>query len=358
MKHLHSMFAAGICLAAILIVGRPAPVAAQAAAPAAVPAAPGAANDRLLESYVTDEYELTIRLNTRRILDSPELESIRSRVLGPQVTQMVDGVQQLTGINLLKDIDTVMLAGYFAPDKRDDGLVFLRGRWDENALILLFQMSPQYERIPAGKVTIHGFWREKEKDMRYVAFLDMGVAVIGKKEGVESLCKSLEDKSKLLTNAPGYAARLKEVPANALVGLVAVKPHQLPQDKPGRILMKNIRAASGYIDVNNGVQISLSLEMNDVQSMLQMKDIAQGILAVGQMIDDMPKIGDLAKKVQLGTKETCVTASMSMPVDELRETLAMLPPFKMLAGPPQESFRSGANPSSGSATKAKAPAGF
>ena len=345
MMYSRSVIFAGICLAAILIAGRP--TTAQAAA-----------NDRLLESYVSDEYELTVRVNTRRLLDAPELDPIRNRILGPQVVQMVDGVQQLTGINLLKDIDTLVFAGYFAPEKRDDGLVFLRGRWDENALILLFQMSPQYERIPAGKVTIHGFWREKEKDMRYVAFLDLGIAVIGKKDGVEALVKVVEDKSKQLTNVPGYAARLKDIPDDALVGLAAVKPRQLPQDKPGKILMKNTKAACAFLDLKDGLRLMVMLEMNDVQSMQNMKDIAQGILAVGQMIDDMPKIGELAKKVQLSSKETCVTATMSMPVDEARQTLAMIPALKMLAGPARDSAGSAADTTSGPATKSKAPAGF
>ena len=83
----------------------------------------------LLETHVPAGYDLTCYLNVRQMMDTPSLEPLRGLIINEPARTFIQNVQQMTGIDLFKDLNEFVMAGMLDPRARATGLSCCGGGW-------------------------------------------------------------------------------------------------------------------------------------------------------------------------------------------------------------------------------------
>lgn len=307
-----------------------------------------------LEEYVPAIYDLTVYVNVRQALDAEELGFLRERFLNEGVLAFVQVIQQNTGIDLLKDVDAVVIGGKFdkgkkgtnpgapanpgagpnakAGKKKNDSVVLIQGRLDESAVVQFFKMSPQFEEIPMGSKMMYGYWSKDDKEMRYFGFLKAGTFVMGPKDPVERTLLGSENlgEKRLAENA-AYLERVKKMNKKALAYVVAVAPPDAPANNPvGEMMLKSAKVFAISVDISNGVRVEANLDTLDSRTARLWREMTVGVLALAQMIEQIPQLGVMARRVVLMNRDASLTASLTMSLDEALELLSNNPQLRKI----------------------------
>lgn len=287
-----------------------------------------------LESLLPDGFEMTIRVNARQILDAPELQSLRERFLIQHLNRIAGPISAATQVDIRRDIDTIVLAGFFDQSRKADGIVLVKGFFDKNALIALVRTTPQYTEKQSGDFTIHGFFSQQDQDLRFALFPGNGTIAIGRQDQIERMAEALSGKSAKMQDSPAYAALLKTVPDDAVFAVVGAVPPAQNNDQFQKALMKDLGnfCLKGKLDKQLSVDLSLHLPTPETAALK--RQALEGILAVVQMMEDRPLLGNLAKAVKVSCKESDVIARAEFPYDTLGNMLALHPKFKQAEAAP------------------------
>ena len=278
-----------------------------------------------LESYVPAQYDLTIRVNVRKALSDPVLEPLRAMVMKPGTNQFVDGITSLTGVNLRTDVDTIVLAGYADKSRKKDGLLLCEGRFAKDSLVAFFKGLGQYEAIPQGNVTIHGYWSAQDNEVRYAAFLTDNVIVMGRREAVKSAVGVRDTVESRLAGNPAYASRLAAVPADALIALVALSPAGKAGAAKAEPLMRSIAAVRMSVAVDQQVHVAANFSMAGADVAKLAEQVVRGALALPQLVDPNAPVSKVAGRAHVATRGNDVGASVDVTVGEICAILAAHP---------------------------------
>lgn len=285
-----------------------------------------------LEFFVPAGFDLTVRVNVRQALDSQTLKPIRDRLINENVKPFIQLIQQITGIDLLKDVNAVVVAARFDDPNKEHNVVIVQGRLEEEAVLKFFQMSPKFEKIPLGNKTLYGHWSDDDKAMRYFGFLDKGVIAMGPRKSVENTLLSAGDASKgHMADNPLYKERLAAVSKHNLVRAVVLIPSNAPADNPvGEMLLKSARAVGAGVTLGSGIKIGVDLTALDARSARLWREMTEGGLALVQMLDQFPQFGVMARRVILMSRGSSVSASLAMSLDEAVDLLATNPKLRTI----------------------------
>lgn len=286
-----------------------------------------ASQARPLVDYVPADYDLTVQVDVRQCFEDPELAAVRERLMDPGVTAMLDAIDQMTGIDFRNDVDRVALAAYFDKSRESQNLFFMRGRWDEGALLsMLLEMPEYYEESYEGQ-TIFGFWAEDEARMRYVCFLEKDAMVLGGLEPVQSVTRAVENESMRFAADP--ACKTLQSDGKVSDPIVTVTGLSVPPDPNrdafGNALMAGVEGFRLNIAAGDAPEGKLTVLTSDGQTAALKAEALEGLLAVVQMIEEQPLLAKVATTVSVETDDSLVTAHSRMDWDQIYRLLAMHP---------------------------------
>lgn len=277
-----------------------------------------------LESYVPEGYDITIRVCVHKALTDPVLEPMRNILLPPQATTSFDVLTTLTGVNLRTDVDSAVVAAYIDKTRKNEGMILIRGRFDKNRIVGFLKNTEKYEETPAGNLTIHGFWSQKEGEMRYAAFLANDVLTVGQRPVVERAVSGVNAKgAKRLIDNPLYASRLAAIPAETVVAVVGIFPAQLAAEDPrGEALKKSIKAVRIFLSADQSIHATAELAMADEESAKLGQQVIQGGIALIQMVDKISPLAETCRGAHLSSQGTDISLTADMTIPAFTELVA------------------------------------
>src|SRR5450759_1571930 len=285
-------------------------------------------------SYVPADATVVAFANVREVMDS-QLRQRLKQVM-PQETGQKEFEQQ-TGIDIERDIDYVVAAMTAADPTDANGLVVARGRFNTTQLETLAREHGGVVEDYKGKRLIKASGMNVERtDIPQppklahnvmVAFLESGLVGIGSEAAVKGAIDA-QLTSHSITSNNEMMELIADIDSgnNAwAVGRVDAIANQtkMPAEIAGKLPAVKTFAVMTHID--GGVTGSLRAEARDDQSAENLRQVVQGLLALGRMQTD-PKATALMNSLQLSGTGTTVKLSFAVP----SEVLDMIPTQKMI----------------------------
>ncbi|MFW6286944.1 MAG: hypothetical protein ACOC29_03285, partial [Candidatus Sumerlaeota bacterium] len=246
----------------------------------------------------------------------------------PQVEEFANKLFTDTGVDLLSDFSEIAIAGYFDKSRKQDGLVFLRGHLDDHFISNLIGNLPSYTKETQGGRTVHGFWSDKDSEMRYACMLDKEVFVLGRYEAVVAAAKLTAGEGKGMIADSDYAKRCARIPSSAVAAAVALPPEKMPADRGQRFVGEKIKAAAAWIDGGTTLEWRLEITSLDDEHARQSGEMLEGVVALGQMAARRPLLRKLLKTTTVAVEESSVITRFTMATDEVSDVLSALQDLK------------------------------
>src|SRR3954470_2715776 len=296
-------------------------------------------------SYVPAESAVVAFANVREVMDSQFRQRLKTVMPDEKGQQEF---QAQTGIDIERDIDYVVAAMTTVPSmgapsptgammvaNQPGGLVVARGRFNTTQLETLVREHGGVVEEYKGKrlvkaadvdastrTTVDGTTVAKPAHMIVLAFLEPGLVAIGSEEAIKNSIDAQlsahsitanNDMMELIADIDGgnnawAVGRFDAIQAQA----------HLPADVANRLPAIKTFAVMTHID--GGITGMLRAEAKDDQSAENLRQVIQGLLALGRMQND-PKATALLNSLQLSGSGKTVALSFAVP----SEVLDMIP---------------------------------
>ena len=292
-------------------------------------------------SYVPADAAVVAFTNVRQVMDSDLRQ--RLKLVLPQEQGQKEFAEQ-TGIDIERDIDYVvaaMVAGEGSLPHNANGLVVARGRFNTTQLETLARehggVVEEYKGkrlVKASNInesTRHDVAPQpgavvKKNHSVALAFLEPGLVAIGSEAAIKSAidaqlsAKSITSNNEMMElisdidqgNNAWAVGRFDAIASQAKI------PAEIASKLPA---VKNFAVMT---NINGGVTGSLRAETKDDASADNLRQVVQGLLALGRMTND-PKATALMNSLQLSGSGKTVRLSFSVP----SELLDMIPTKKV-----------------------------
>jgi hypothetical protein len=264
-------------------------------------------------------------LDVKRFAASPFYEQYASRH-GMQPSGLSE-LEEKTGLNPVRDIDRVVIAGIPGAAKGSPGLVLAFGKFDLGKLGRALETD--------GKVAGHRFegltvytLDEEGKQPLAIAFLDEGEVLFGPRDRVEAAVTSrAQGKTPLRENATLVSLVEKVRPGSTfwMVGdqsLLAALPLSIPA--PGSsadstaVNLPSLRTLTVTGDLDPEVSLNLVGEAADEPAARNLADVVRGFVALASLqAQQKPELQRLASAVTVATEANRVLVSARFPYELL-----------------------------------------
>jgi hypothetical protein len=287
-------------------------------------------------SYVPAESAVVAFANVREVMDSQV--RLRLKAVMPQ-EQGQKEFQEQTGIDIEHDIDYIVAAGIAPTDATGggdpNGLVVARGRFNAPQLETLAREHGGVVEDYKGKrlvivsdhnsvdrTTADGTVVTKPAHVMALAFLEPGLVAIGSEAAIKgSIDAQLSAHS--ITSNNDMMELIADIDAGNNAWAVGrfdaiTRQAHLPQEIASKIPALKTFAVMTHID--GGITGTLRAETLDDEAAVNLRQVVQGVLALGRMSND-PKATALINSFQLSGSGKTVALSFAVP----SELLDMLP---------------------------------
>ena len=278
-------------------------------------------------SYVPADAAVVAYANVREVMDSQLRQ--RLKIVLPQEQGQAE-FQRETGIDIEKDIDYVVAAMTSSDPaaKEPNGLVVARGRFDVTTLESLARQHGGVVEEYKGKRLIKASPVHDDAGTGdhghpiMLAFLEPGLVGIGSEAAIKTAIDAQLSAHSITSNN-----EMMELIADIDTGNNAwavgrfdaiASQAKLPTEIASKLPAVKTFAAMTHID--GGVTGSLRAETKDDASAENLRQVVQGLLALGRMTND-PKATALLNSLQLSGTGKTVKLSFSVP----SEVLDMIP---------------------------------
>jgi hypothetical protein len=250
-------------------------------------------------------HEALIYVDVAQALKSKVWQDVKNDVLNPQAQANLAAIEQLTGMRVPDDIETVAASGKVAVN--NEGCLYLRAKWDRQRVESFLAMNPMYTEIdrPGGKIL--GYHDENKGQMNYISFLKENLAVLGQKEAIITCLDTVAGEKKSLAENPKIKALLAGQPENAVVLVLAVHPQAPPPDMMKIPSIENLQ--SGLFALTSTPEFVTAiarLEADSAEMAKKWADIARGLIALGQIQQNVPQLAEIANMASASQKGTAV----------------------------------------------------
>jgi hypothetical protein len=278
------------------------------------PAARVSAAASALPKGVPADAEVVASLNARQLIDSPPVQKIIAKLRATKgLDDKVALLRNLSGIDVLKDIDRISIFGRIEDDEYLG--VHVDGRVDEEKLLTLLKADNQVRTTAIAGQEVYEWMDKKEKRQKYGAFLDGGtVAVWNSKRAAEAALAARADEAKAFGSTP-EAALVPEGAASASAWLVvASRRDGQPLDK---IKAKSVAALLNV--TTETVDLKARLNATTPEAGAQWIAVVNGLAAFAQLQSenaDLQRLG-AAVRTTLSEDHTAMTADITVKVDDI-----------------------------------------
>ena len=290
-------------------------------------------------SYIPADASVVAFANVREVMDSQLRQRLKAVL--PQEQGQKEFEEQ-TGIDIERDIDYVVAAMTAANPNDPSGLVVARGRFNTTKLETLVREHGGVVEEYKGKRLVKAADLDKGVDLGatgvtvtkaahavVLAFLESGLVGIGSEAAIKSAidaqlsAHSITSNNEMMElvsdidqgNNAWAVGRFDSIASQA----------KIPADIASKLPAVKTFAVMTHID--GGVSGSLRAETRDDASADNLRQVVQGLLALGKMSND-PKAMALLNSLQLSGSGKTVKLSFSVP----SEVLDMIPVKKVEGG--------------------------
>lgn len=279
-------------------------------------AAPAAAQSML--DHVPADSEVVAAVRVADLMAQPVVQEIWDAEL--RESPIGAGVRllgRLSGIDILTDIEEVLVAGNIERDQ--DGMLALRGDYDQEALLDLLMMNPTYGRIDLGGRTVHR-WMD-EGDEKLGLFHPSGdVVIANSSERLRHIIQVLDG------GRPSYAsAHPDAAPSGAAAWARVVAPPTARCDL--HRLMDNIGARSFEIVVRfdgDGAVVHSTATPRDAAHAADFAEMLAGLVALGRVQNQEPALREVARATSVEAGDSAATAATRIDRARLRAMVLRL----------------------------------
>ena len=290
-------------------------------------------------SYVPADASVVAFANVREVMDSQLRQ--RLKLVMPQEQGQKEFEAQ-TGIDIERDIDYIVAAMTSANAQEPNGLVVARGRFNPTQLETLAREHGGVVEEYKGKRLVKAMHDPKNFDVSgtgvtvtrpnhvvCLAFLEAGLVAIGSEEAIKSSidaqlsAHSITSNNEMmelvhdidLGNNAWAVGRFDSIASQAKI------PAEIASKLPA------VKTFAVMTHIDGGVSGSFRAETRDDASADNLRQVVQGLLALGKMTND-PKAMALINSLQLSGTGKTVKLSFSVP----SELLDMIPAKKIEGG--------------------------
>jgi hypothetical protein len=266
-------------------------------------------------SYVPPDATVVAFANVRQVMDSELRQRLKSAL--PQEKGQQE-FQAETGIDIEHDIDYVVAAmttpGAAGLQNQPNGLVVARGRFSTSQLEALVVQHGGVVEEYKGKRLVKATDAGNKAHTLVLAFLETGLVGIGSEDAIKSSIDAQLTAQSITSNADmmELVADIDNGNNAWAVGrfdAIASQAH-LPAEVASKIPAIKTFAVMTHID--GGLSGTLRAEARDDQSAENLRQVVQGLLALGRMQND-PKATAIINSLQLSGTGKTVALSFAVP---------------------------------------------
>tara|TARA_E500000081_G_scaffold146279_1_gene169086 strand:+ start:106 stop:930 length:825 start_codon:yes stop_codon:yes gene_type:complete len=236
----------------------------------------------------------------------------------------IDALSAMLKFDPRMDLADVTAFGHVVALQPDEnGVVLIRGKFDQEHLLTLFKSNKTFKTEKSGKNKLHS-WRDEDSGERvYGSFVSENLLVMGKtKEDVSLGLSTLGGKTKTLK---GKELKELKLDPNAyfIMGMASLEGLPIPPQAKMLENVKKIGITMGEKDKNFETNIHL-YTAND-EFAVQIQQMMQGLLAIvqlqaGNTDNSMAKeAAKFLKDVKISQEKQLVRMSMAIPVATILE---------------------------------------
>jgi len=248
-------------------------------------------------SWTSADSEFIASVNLRQVADSALTQRILREKGGDKIEATLQVLKNLTGTDLLKDIDRAAI--WCRIDDNDSVVLLFQGRFKQETLITLLKLNPKYKATQRSGVTMHEWLDEKEKHMKYGAFLpDGSVVICNQPQGLDAAVEAHADASKGFLGTP----KAKQLPSNSdslSAWAMIFRPERvLPNSK----LKDTLQAESALATLAlkpESVTVFLNVKTTTSKAAQGWLDMAKGLIALCRLQQDNAELRKISEGAQV-----------------------------------------------------------
>lgn len=282
-------------------------------------------------SYVPADASVVAYANVREVMDSQLRQKMKAAL--PNETGQQEFAQQ-TGIDIERDIDYVVAAmttpGAAGIQQQPNGLVVARGRFNTTQLETLVRDHGGVVEDYKGKrlvkaaevnhsavnVAPDGTTVSKPAHIICLAFLEPGLVGIGSEDAIKSSIDAQLSANSITSNADmmELVADIDNGNNAWAVGRFDALQSQAHLSPEITSKIPSIKTFAVMTHIDGGLSGTLRAETRDDQSGENLRQVVQGLLALGRMQND-PKATAIMNSLQLSGSGKTVALSFAVPAE-------------------------------------------
>ncbi len=248
------------------------------------------------------------------------MQKFLTQIGGDQAKAGLQVLNNLTGVDLMKDLDRVYVWGRVKDD--NSVVAVFQGRFNHDKPITLLKANPKYAEGNYKGVTTHEWFDDKEKRVKFGAFLTDGSAVIANQR--ESLQATIDanGSDKGFHSTPKAQLLPSGYKDSTAWGLLIRPDRAFPNGEFKDTLQAG--SATAMITLRDGkVALRLSVNTDSAEAAAQWQKLAQGGLAFLQLQKENAEARELAAsaKVSLDSKANRVSLDVEIAEEKVIELI-------------------------------------
>ena len=233
-----------------------------------------------LLAYVPADAEVVVGLDVQTLTANPAFDRLHHQLNTQTFDAGVATIEQVTGINLLRDIERVVLLGELR--NQGQGALILKGHWYEEDLIALVAMNPSYEEQEHGAYSIHVWTDENTGKVNHAVFLQPDVLAMSEWPAVlRRIIDAASDRGRSLRSVQVPAQPDREGVGAFLLAFRPADPNHNARKNPviGQLESLAVGLQAGETEMT----LSLDGRAQDAHGATLLSEALRGLLAAAQL---------------------------------------------------------------------------
>lgn len=283
-----------------------------AVAMAVMAAGPGAAAPTDYLKLAPDGYEAFVFIDVKQVRKSEAWQKVQAEIMNPNVQTGLAMIEQFTGLRLPDDLDAIVVAGKVSQGNQS-GCVFINGRFDRARLESFVAMNPAYTETKVAGGTILSWLDEGKGELTHGAFLRNDLVAIGQKAAVEAALAVAAGERKSLADNAAAQTLMADVATSPLAIAMVVRPETVPPEIARVPVLQKVQSVLFALTQAPGnLSLTARVEAESQEMARQMADIARGIVALGMLQENQPRLAQIAGRTTVGQTGNVVEAKATV----------------------------------------------
>jgi hypothetical protein len=261
-----------------------------------------------LLDYIPADSEVVVSVKVSDLINRPVVQELwKSEMEEGPAGAGVRMVERMTGVNITRDIQSVIIAGQV--DREEMGLALVKATFDEQALLDIVRLNPTYSQVEVEGMTMH---RWDDDGGKYGVFLPDGVILVGNSEARvrEALTTTAGEK---VTFAKTYNF---EAPAGADAWLWLRRPEREGSDLGEGMQTMGLKSVVGLLTFeSNEVVLESGFEPDRPADAADHRAVLDGMLGVARLQQQEPMVAEIARMSKTETRDGRPVLTTRIPND-------------------------------------------